>query len=84
MTDHGTKARFEQHKRDQDEPCDLCLHAEALYMREWRARHPDRYQAGLRQIRLRSRAKTILAQRHPAELRRIMAQLRRDDEAKES
>ena len=76
----GTYAGAQAHKRRHESPCDACRKASAEYIAEWRRKNPaahDRERVG---VKLRSRALTILGQRHPTELRSIIADLRRADQ----
>jgi hypothetical protein len=47
----------------------------AARMREWRQANPDLAEANARRVKLRARALRILGQRHPDELRAIIAEL---------
>jgi hypothetical protein len=73
---HGTYAGFQSHKREGSRPCDLCMHARNIYTRQYRASRPVAQSREQRRNNLRSRAKTILAERHPNELAAIIQALR--------
>lgn len=38
MSEHGTYARWNVHRRRGEEPCAACKQAQAQYVRDWRAR----------------------------------------------
>ena len=80
MSEHGTKAAYETHKRRGEKPCDLCRRAQTIYQREWRGRNPDRQAALQVKSARRLRALTILGRRHQGELLRIIEELRQADE----
>lgn len=39
MAEHGTDARYQQHRKDDERPCTACMRARAAYMRDLRQRH---------------------------------------------
>lgn len=76
----GTYAGAQAHHARGEDACDGCRRAAAEYNAEWRRRNPAAADRNRAAVRLRSRALTILGQRHPTELRSIIADLRRADQ----
>ena len=75
----GTYAGYNAHIARSQTPCDACRKAASEYSAEWRRKNPAARDRNRAAVRLRSRALTILGQRHPTELRSIIADLRRAD-----
>ena len=78
MADHGTLAGYMAHTSGGSTPCTACRKAKSDYQREWREKSP-KYAAQLAQQGIRERALRILGQRHPVELRTIMAEIGASD-----
>ena len=74
---HGTYAGVNQHNREGSPLCDACREARNEYMRERRQRNGDEIRR-LQRFTEKSmnRAKAILIQRHNAEFKKILAQVR--------
>ena len=71
MARHGTYARFQQHKREGEEPCAACRQANADYVREWRQR-PGKADRNRLYNRARGRAQQDLAERHRDEYQALL------------
>lgn len=71
-TGHGTYARYQQHKRSGDHPCDLCRLANNAYTTLYRWTH-DGWR-GLQRDHQRRRAVAVaeLIRRHPVEFGQIL------------
>lgn len=78
MAEHGTYAGYVAHTAGGSTPCAACRRAAADYQREWRKRSPKRAAQVARQ-KVKDRALRILGQRHPTELRTIIAEIGASD-----
>ena len=65
--DHGTYARYQTHRRRNEEPCDACRAANRAYLAGWRARNPRNTSRHAETNYARDRAYRALAKLHPAE-----------------
>lgn len=80
MAQCGTYAGYQEHVRYGQPTCDECRSAARAYMREYRSKDAaGGYARSREQMNLRTRALRILGQRHPAELRQIVDDLRGSD-----
>lgn len=69
---HGTKAGHEAHKRAGEQSCDMCRHAESIYIREWRNRNRDRQQSIEARQHARERAMRKLARQYPRKFKKLL------------
>lgn len=69
---HGTYARYQQHNRQGETPCDACREAAAQYARDYRARAMPGAVNEKANNRARHRALWRLAQMYPADFNRLV------------
>ena len=69
--EHGTGAAYQRHRRAGETPCQECRDARAVYIREYRARHPHFVAEQRENVTARGRALTRLKHRYPAVYKRL-------------
>lgn len=78
MAEHGTYAAYIAHTASGSRPCAECRRAASDYQREWRQKS-SKYAAQVARQKVKDRALRILGQRHPTELRTIIAEIGASD-----
>lgn len=72
----GSYGGYQGHKKRGERPCDRCREANRRYMAEYRNKNPDKREADLRALHLRNEAARLLIERHEAEFRQVLADLK--------
>lgn len=71
MTDCGTYAGYQAHRKANEEACTPCLVANREYLRDYRKRNPGYLAADAARRGARDRALRRLARLHPGEFRAL-------------
>ena len=77
--EHGTYAGYQICKKQVDGACVVCKKANREYMSLWRSKNKETYALLRSKNNLLSRAKTLLANRHPEELKLIIEELQSEN-----